>query len=115
MCCLVPCSNVAQDWYLQRDCKEDVVLVRSGHADKKPDALGRVFALNQLRPPNTFGTITGALFYVGRACQFFDFRKYFWKNFLEYLYRDVAVLTLSLFPGLCQSPKLSMHGTDIVK
>ncbi|GJU75419.1 putative reverse transcriptase domain-containing protein [Tanacetum coccineum] len=39
----------------------------SGHADKKPDASGRVFALTQDQAANTSGTITGALFIFGRA------------------------------------------------
>ncbi|GJY69620.1 putative reverse transcriptase domain-containing protein [Tanacetum coccineum] len=38
-----------------------------GHADKKPDASGRVFALTQDQAANTSGTITGALFIFGRA------------------------------------------------
>ncbi|GKF52810.1 putative reverse transcriptase domain-containing protein, partial [Tanacetum coccineum] len=39
----------------------------SGHADKKPDASGHVFALTQDQAANTSGTITGALFIFGRA------------------------------------------------
>ncbi|GJU62017.1 putative reverse transcriptase domain-containing protein [Tanacetum coccineum] len=39
----------------------------SGHADKKPDASGRVFALTQDQAANATGTITGALFIFGRA------------------------------------------------
>ncbi|GJZ16563.1 putative reverse transcriptase domain-containing protein [Tanacetum coccineum] len=52
---------------LQRDCKKILGASSSGHADKKPDASGRVFALTQDQAANTSGTITGALFIFGRA------------------------------------------------
>ncbi|GJR80516.1 putative nucleotidyltransferase, ribonuclease H [Tanacetum coccineum] len=54
-------------WHLQRDCKKNTGASSSGHADKKPDASGRVFALTQDQAANTSGTITGALFIFGRA------------------------------------------------
>ncbi|GJS40600.1 putative reverse transcriptase domain-containing protein [Tanacetum coccineum] len=53
--------------HLQRDCKKNIGASSSGHADKKPDASGRVFALTQDQAANTSGTITGALFIFGRA------------------------------------------------
>ena len=34
----------------------------SGHADKKPDASGRVFAITEDQAARTSGTITGTLF-----------------------------------------------------
>ncbi|GJU90583.1 putative reverse transcriptase domain-containing protein [Tanacetum coccineum] len=53
--------------HLQRDCKKNIGASSSGHAGKKPDASGRVFALTQDQAANTSGTITGALFIFGRA------------------------------------------------
>ncbi|GKC44191.1 retrotransposon protein, putative, ty1-copia subclass [Tanacetum coccineum] len=55
------------DVYLQRDCKKNTGASSSGHADKKPDASVRVFALTQDQAANTSGTITGALFIFGRT------------------------------------------------
>ncbi|GJU54568.1 putative reverse transcriptase domain-containing protein [Tanacetum coccineum] len=51
----------------QGSCKKNIGASSSGHADKKPDASGRVFALTQDQAANTSGTITGALFIFGRA------------------------------------------------
>ncbi|GJU94736.1 putative reverse transcriptase domain-containing protein [Tanacetum coccineum] len=51
----------------RRDCKKSIGASSSGHANKKPDASGRVFALTQDQAANTLGTITGALFIFGRA------------------------------------------------
>ncbi|GKF39754.1 hypothetical protein Tco_0119815, partial [Tanacetum coccineum] len=39
--------------HLQRDCKKNTGASSSGHADKKPDASGRVFALTQDQAANT--------------------------------------------------------------
>ncbi|GJU04375.1 putative reverse transcriptase domain-containing protein [Tanacetum coccineum] len=63
------CWYLLQVWpgYLQRDCRKNTGASSSGHADKKPDASGRVFALTQDQAANTSGTITGALFIFGRA------------------------------------------------
>ncbi|GJS62267.1 putative reverse transcriptase domain-containing protein [Tanacetum coccineum] len=45
--------NVAKAGHLQRDCKKNTGASSSGHADKKPDASGRVFALTQDQAANT--------------------------------------------------------------
>ncbi|GJX08227.1 hypothetical protein Tco_0196159 [Tanacetum coccineum] len=42
--------------------QEDHLGAESGHANKKPDASDRVFALTQDQAANTSGTITGTLF-----------------------------------------------------
>ncbi|GJV15762.1 putative reverse transcriptase domain-containing protein [Tanacetum coccineum] len=60
-------SQQSRAGHLQRDCKKNTGASSSGHADKKPDASGRVFALTQDQAANTSGTITGALFIFGRA------------------------------------------------
>ncbi|GJZ60963.1 putative reverse transcriptase domain-containing protein [Tanacetum coccineum] len=62
---LVLASNVAR-LVIFTD-KKNIGASSSGHADKKPDASGRVFALTQDQAANTSGTITGALFIFGRA------------------------------------------------
>ncbi|GKB43287.1 putative reverse transcriptase domain-containing protein [Tanacetum coccineum] len=51
----------------RRDCKKNTGVGTSGHADKKPDTSGHVFALTQDQAANTLGTITGALFIFRRA------------------------------------------------
>ncbi|GJT30115.1 putative nucleotidyltransferase, ribonuclease H [Tanacetum coccineum] len=61
------CFKYGQAGHLQRDCKKNTGASSSGHADKKPDASGHVFALTQDQAANTSGTITGALFIFGRA------------------------------------------------
>ncbi|GJR96476.1 putative nucleotidyltransferase, ribonuclease H [Tanacetum coccineum] len=53
--------------HLKRDCKKNTGASSSGHADRKPDASGRVFALTQDQAANATGTITGALFIFRRA------------------------------------------------
>ncbi|GJY51617.1 retrotransposon protein, putative, ty3-gypsy subclass [Tanacetum coccineum] len=50
---LVLASNGGQAGHLQRDCKKNIGASSSGHADKKPDASGRVFALTQDQAANT--------------------------------------------------------------
>ncbi|GJS48024.1 putative reverse transcriptase domain-containing protein [Tanacetum coccineum] len=60
-------SQQSRVGHLQRDYKKNTGASSSGHADKKPDASGRVFALTQDQAANTSGTITGALFIFGRA------------------------------------------------
>ncbi|GJX47813.1 putative reverse transcriptase domain-containing protein [Tanacetum coccineum] len=61
------CFKCGQAGHLQRDCKKNIGAGTSGHANKKPDASGRVFALTQDQAANTSGTITGTLFIFGRA------------------------------------------------
>ncbi|GJU95187.1 retrotransposon protein, putative, ty3-gypsy subclass [Tanacetum coccineum] len=41
------CFKCGQAGHLQRDCKKNIGASSSGHADKKPDASGRVFALTK--------------------------------------------------------------------
>ncbi|GJU46658.1 putative reverse transcriptase domain-containing protein [Tanacetum coccineum] len=61
------CFKCGQAGHLQRDCKKNIGAGTSGHANKKPDASGRVFALTQDQAANTSGTITSTLFIFGRA------------------------------------------------
>ncbi|GJX41195.1 retrotransposon protein, putative, ty3-gypsy subclass [Tanacetum coccineum] len=49
------CFKCGQAGHLQRDCKKNIGASSSGHADKKPDASGRVFALTQDQAANTSG------------------------------------------------------------
>ncbi|GJU70854.1 retrovirus-related pol polyprotein from transposon TNT 1-94 [Tanacetum coccineum] len=49
------CFKCGQAGHLQRDCKKNIGASSSSHADKKPDASGRVFALTQDQAANTLG------------------------------------------------------------
>ncbi|GKD65503.1 hypothetical protein Tco_1307611, partial [Tanacetum coccineum] len=54
---LVLASNVARLVIFSETARRTLVLVRLSHADKKPDASGRVFALTQDQAANTSGTV----------------------------------------------------------
>ncbi|GJZ31166.1 putative reverse transcriptase domain-containing protein [Tanacetum coccineum] len=49
------CFKCGQAGHLQQDCKKNTGAGTSGHANKKPDASGRVFALTQDHAANTSG------------------------------------------------------------
>nr|GFC47579.1 hypothetical protein [Tanacetum cinerariifolium] len=61
------CFKYGQAGHLQKDCKKNTTTSTSGQADKKPGALGRVFAITEGQAANTSGTITGTLFIYGHA------------------------------------------------
>nr|GFC76775.1 hypothetical protein [Tanacetum cinerariifolium] len=61
------CFKCGQAGHLQKDCKKNTTASTSGLADKKPGALGRVFAITEDHAANTSGTITGTLFIYGHA------------------------------------------------
>nr|GEY41784.1 hypothetical protein [Tanacetum cinerariifolium] len=61
------CFKCGQAGHLQKDCKKNTTASTSGQADKKPGALGRVFAITEGHATNTSGTITGTLFIYGHA------------------------------------------------
>nr|GFD23863.1 hypothetical protein [Tanacetum cinerariifolium] len=48
-------------------CKKNTTTSTPGQADKKPGALGRVYAITEGQATNTSGTITGTLFSYGHA------------------------------------------------
>nr|GFD61540.1 reverse transcriptase domain-containing protein [Tanacetum cinerariifolium] len=56
-----------QAGHLQKDCKKNTTASTSSQADKKPGALGRVFAITEGHAANTLGTITGILFIYGHV------------------------------------------------
>nr|GFC75448.1 hypothetical protein [Tanacetum cinerariifolium] len=61
------CFKCGQAGHLQKDCKKNTTEVTPGQADKKPGALGRIFAITKGYAANTSGTITGTLFIYGHA------------------------------------------------
>nr|GFD12711.1 hypothetical protein [Tanacetum cinerariifolium] len=61
------CFKCGQVGHLQKDCKKNTTASTSGQADKKPGALGCVFAITKGHAANTSGTITGTLFIYGHA------------------------------------------------
>ncbi|GJV31526.1 zinc finger, CCHC-type, retrotransposon gag domain protein [Tanacetum coccineum] len=101
------CFKCGQAGHLQRDCKKNTGASSSGHADKKPDASGRVFALTQDQAANTSGDILSPEFYLswflpGKSNEdHFHFKSttYFWKNFQGKPPIAMLCLTLELIPG----------------
>nr|GEZ52037.1 hypothetical protein [Tanacetum cinerariifolium] len=61
------CFKCGQTGHLQKDCKKNTAASTSGQADKKPSALGRVFAITEDHATKTSGTITGTIFIYGHA------------------------------------------------
>ncbi|GJT68509.1 putative reverse transcriptase domain-containing protein [Tanacetum coccineum] len=121
------CFKCGQAGHLQRDCKKNTGASSSGHADKKPDASGRVFALTQDQAANTSDSARITHVYRDLPLQFDD--KIRSVNALpldhceeltlsKYLGMGTGIhslfgglsLTLSLIPELGQSPKLLSHG-----
>nr|GFC52213.1 hypothetical protein [Tanacetum cinerariifolium] len=51
------CFKCGQTGHLQKDCKKNTAASTSGHADKKPGASGRVFAITEDHATKTSGTI----------------------------------------------------------
>nr|GFB65076.1 hypothetical protein [Tanacetum cinerariifolium] len=47
------CFKCGQAGHLQKDCKKNTTASTSGQADKKPGALGHVFAITEGHPANT--------------------------------------------------------------
>nr|GFD27879.1 hypothetical protein [Tanacetum cinerariifolium] len=47
------CFKCGQVGHLQKDCKKNTTTSTSGQADKKPGALGRVFAITEGQAANT--------------------------------------------------------------
>ena len=61
------CFKWGKPGHMQRDCPKSASASTSGHANKKPDVSGRVFALTQDQETRNSGTITGILFILGHA------------------------------------------------
>nr|GFA96631.1 hypothetical protein [Tanacetum cinerariifolium] len=51
------CFKCGQAGHLQKDCKKNTTASTSGHADKKPGASGRIFAITEDHATKTLGTI----------------------------------------------------------
>ncbi|GKB69498.1 reverse transcriptase domain-containing protein [Tanacetum coccineum] len=77
------CFKCGQAGHLQRDCKKNIGASSSGHAGKKPDASGHVFALTQDQAANTSGMSSQ------QKNKFFkDVKHYFWDD--PYLFKICA-------------------------
>nr|GEX53082.1 hypothetical protein [Tanacetum cinerariifolium] len=61
------CFKCGQAGHLQKDFKKNTTASTSGQANKKPGALGRVFAITEGHAANTSGTITGTLSIYGHV------------------------------------------------
>ncbi|GJY78796.1 retrotransposon protein, putative, ty3-gypsy subclass [Tanacetum coccineum] len=103
-------SQQSRAGHLQRDCKKNIGASSSGHADKKPDASGRVFALTQDQAANTSVWMTNSFINAyppGYVVKFEINSGYrlpidsdfglFRRTIQEYLIREFS-LTLNLFP-----------------
>ncbi|GJR43780.1 putative nucleotidyltransferase, ribonuclease H [Tanacetum coccineum] len=120
------CFKCGQAGHLQRDCKKNIGASSSGHADKKPDASGRVFALTQDQAANTsdwlaahratidchsrrviFGDIL-LLIYLTCRC-FRIFRHISGRTVQEYLIFADVEFNMSLFPELRLFSNALMH------
>ncbi|GJR97309.1 putative reverse transcriptase domain-containing protein [Tanacetum coccineum] len=105
-------SQQSRAGHLQRDCKKNTGASSSGHADKKPDASGRVFALTQDQAANTSGTITGALFIFGVAMfVLFDTGADTFCDIYQHTVLRLTVILGRVIFGDIHAPEFIYHGS----